>query len=659
MFKEIITSLFKYGTGLVLLILSAGNGFAQTGNDLVKFAGGVPVALTRAQFVGHHDPSSTLNVTVALKLRNTVQLHAFLEAVTDPTSSEYHQFLTPRQFTTMYGPTQNQVAAIVGYLEGQGLQVTSVTPDNRLIHVTARSGAFEQVLGVQIDDYTYHGRNVYGTQDEPRFPSNIASVVESVLDLSNIARFRSMLVPLTGVVPLSSTPSGYSPQQIATAYNWPSMTDTNNGAGVIIANATADSPNLSISDFDGFWSYYGLPTHTVKVITVGDTGDATDGTIETTTDEEWGGAMAPGATLWVYVNNTSGITSGADFYSAFTATYDEIVNDDEAQVMTTSWAASESELTVDEMTVDDDTFQMAAALGIEVFAAVGDYGSSDGTSNPDEAVYPSSDPYVVAAGGTTLTLNSNNTIASEVAWSYTGGAQSSVFPEPPWQVGTGVPQNGVRNTSDISMDADPDPGFSLYYGGSWTVPFGGTSFVAPELAGLFAVQISLSGSTRLGQANSAIYANANSTTYAEDFNDITSGNNGDFNAGVGWDHPTGWGSPNASNLVSHIGSGSAISAPTDLAAEYLSCKNKIDEYLITWQKGSVGTPTAYDLDYEYDDEGWVNLFYGGATHYTLTLTPGYYVTLRVRATNGVIWSAYTSKGLTGGPCVPPQVVSGG
>lgn len=639
---------------LTLFVLSSANVFGQTQTGLVRLADTVPAALTHAQFKEHHDPTSVLNLIVALKLRNTLQLHAFLHALTDPTSSAYQRFLTTQQFTAMYGPTQNDVAAVVGYLKDQGLRIIGVSRNNQLIHVTAQSGVVERALGVQINDYVYHGRNVYGTQDNPQFPSDIANVVESVLGLSNIAQLHPMLVKASTVAPLSGkTPSGYSPLQIATAYNWPDITNTANGSGVIIANATADSPNLSTSGLDSFWSNYGLPTHTVKVITVADSGSATDGILETTLDEEWGGAMAPGATLWVHVNNTTGITSPADFYSAFTTTYTKIVDDDAAQIMTTSWGVPESDLSIPDMQTDDNIFMQATALGIAVFAAAGDLGSSDGTGNPDEADYPSSDPYVVAAGGTTLSLNGNNTIASEVAWSDTGGAQSSVFSEPSWQVGTGVPQNGWRNTSDMSMDADPDTGYAVYFGGGWTVSLGGTSFVAPELAGLFAVQVSLSGSTRLGPANSAVYIDANSTNYASDFHDITSGSNGAFNAGSGWDHPTGWGSPNAINLISHVKGASALSAPTDLSAEYTQCINRHDKYFISWQPGQVGTPTEYDAEYQYSGESWVSFQYNPGRTANLNLLPGSQVGIRERATNGSIWSSYTADTFNTAPCTPP------
>ena len=305
---------------LLILALSSISAFGQSSPDFVKLVGNVAPALMQAQYLGHHDPTSILRVTVALKLRNAVQLQQFLEAVQDPTSSEYHQFLTPQQFTAMYDPTQAQVSTVVAYLESQGLHVTDVTSDNLIIHVQDPSGMFERAFGVQINDFVYQSRNVYGTPDNPQFPSDIAALVESVIGLSNITQLHPMIMQAPAVAPLSGTPTGYSPQQIATAYDWPSITDTANASGVTIAIATAESPNLASSDYDSFWSYYGLPSHSVSVIPIDGTGqNVTKAQQETTLDVERSGAMAPGAGLQVY----DAVDAS---FSRFFDTYDAIIS---------------------------------------------------------------------------------------------------------------------------------------------------------------------------------------------------------------------------------------------------------------------------------------------------------------------------------------------
>lgn len=657
--------------GLVsFFLVGSGSALAQARSTMVQLSGEVSPALSRASLVSHHDPSSIMNVTVALKLRNTDQLQQFLEAVQDPTSSVYHQFLTPQDFNAMYGATSAQAAAVVTYLQQQGLHVVSVSADNRLIHIRSTSGEIEHAFGVQINDYTYHGRDVFGTPNEPQFPSIIANSVQAVFGLSNIVRFQPAIVRSSGFVPdASGSPVGFSPQQIATAYNWPSITNTSFGSGVTIALLEFNAAGYSTSDADTFWSDYGLPSHTVSVTAPDGTPESIgDDNTEATLDVEWAGAMAPGATIAVYDGLvTPDATTGSNsFLGAMADMLDEITSAGIAKVVSISYQGAETSLQSGSPTelgtwqFLHSAFETAAAEDISVFAAAGDYGSSDAVSGQtDVAAYPASDPYVVAAGGTSLTLTASNTIASEVVWNNgnglaTGGAQSILFTtEPSWQVGNGVPQNGVRNSSDVSMDADPDTGYSVYESGWVTTPTGGTSFVAPQLAALVAGWISIAGGADMGAADPDIYADANSSNYSTDFHDITSGSNGAFSAGPGWDHPTGWGSINAAELLTHIGSGTALSPPVDLKREYVGCPSNSDIYDVSWKPGPVGVPTEYDLDVEIAQGGWDTVYEGSLKARSVNLPPNSNVDIRVRATNGDFWTAYDAISLTTAPCSPP------
>lgn len=537
------STLLTAAVSLAVLSLATGTACANPSTSRGLVAHTVPSLVARAHLSGHHDPNATLEVSIGLKLRNTTQLAAFLQDVQDPNSPEYHHFLTPQQFTEQYGPTQAQVDAVVQYLNQNGLQVRNVSPNRLLIHAEGQSARMEQAFDVTINDYTLNGGTYFASATDPSLPSSLVQSVQSVIGLNNMEQLHAMSRPQSANTAHrkpggggGGTPSGYSPQQIATAYDWPAIGSTANGAGEKIAIATAYS--FKSSDVTGFWNQYSLPGHTVTIVPVD--GNTTRANTETTIDIERSGAMAPGATILVYEGANAQLTT-------FTDVYNKMVSDNQAAVMTTSWGTAESNMSTATMQTDDNIFAQAVAQGISLFAAAGDNGSSDGTSNQNEADYPSSDPYVAAAGGTSLTLTGSNTIAGETAWSGAGGAESHYFSEPSWQTGTNVPQDGYRQTSDLALDADPNTGYSVLYSGNWSV-YGGTSFVAPQLAALFAVKVSQNG-VRIGQANKAVYAVANGNRYVSDFHDITSGSNGAFSAGPYWDHPTGWGSLDASNLL--------------------------------------------------------------------------------------------------------------
>jgi len=165
-------------------------------------------------------------------------------------------------------------------------------------------------------------------------------------------------------------------------------------------------------------------------------------------------------------------------------------------------------------------------------------------------LYPAASPNVLAVGGTTLSVTSTGQYLSETGWSGSGGGHSPYEAKPAWQT-NGLSGSG-RTTPDIAFDADPSTGVSVYssvrYGGqSGWFTAGGTSVGAPSWAGLIAITdqgLAINGAGSLANAQSSLYQISSSA-----FNDITSGSNGYYTAGPGYDLVTGLGSPKANLLV--------------------------------------------------------------------------------------------------------------
>ena len=77
-----------------------------------------------------------------------------------------------------------------------------------------------------------------------------------------------------------------------------------------------------------------------------------------------------------------------------------------------------------------------------------------------------------------------------------GGGASIFFPQPVWQSGPGVPNNGFRNVPDLSIASSPDhDGYFVYTGGSLQI-YGGTSIAAPTMAGIVTLLNRISGLKR-------------------------------------------------------------------------------------------------------------------------------------------------------------------
>lgn len=225
-----------------------------------------------------------------------------------------------------------------------------------------------------------------------------------------------------------------------------------------------------------------------------------------------------------------------------------------------------------------------------VFIAAGDQGAYPRTyfgyncsgSGP-QVTDPSSQPYVTSAGVTTLTTSANQGYASETVWnglatngSATGGGVSSYWPIPWYQEGLATSDTEfsgtMRNTPDLSLNADPYTGYYIYcnavictesagFSGGWIPNVGGTSAVAPQLAAFWGL-VSKGLGSRAGFANPTIYGiAADASRYSAYFHDVTVGNNGcthndneacDYDAFAGYDNATGWGSYNGALLYAGV-----------------------------------------------------------------------------------------------------------
>jgi hypothetical protein len=164
--------------------------------------------------------------------------------------------------------------------------------------------------------------------------------------------------------------------------------------------------------------------------------------------------------------------------------------------------------------------------------------------------YPAASPNVTAVGGTHLLVNTDYSYNSETAWSGAGSGCSSYEPKPSFQHDTGCPSH--RTVADVSADADPSTGASVYINGSWH-QIGGTSLAAPLVAAVFA----LAGGVGNTLGNSLPYANLN---YGVNLHDVTSGSNGSCSgsylctAMTGFDGPTGLGTPKGTTAFTSPGS---------------------------------------------------------------------------------------------------------
>lgn len=365
-----------------------------------------------------------------------------------------------------------------------------------------------------------------------------SSAAPSGLDAPATPRLRVLGRPATAS-PLMTSPagSGYTPAQVRAHLGL-----TGTGAGQTIAVVTAyDAPNAA-KDLATFSSTFGLPAPPSfrKVNQTGGTKlPAVDAwwALEAALDLQWAHAVAPAADLLLVEASSSALSNLLAAVSWASA-------QPRVTVVSGSWGAPEF------AKQKDQDARCRLTTGVCVFA-------SGDTGNP--ASYPATNPWALAVGGTTLSLDGAGSVLSETGWSGSGGGVSAYSAKPAYQslVSTAV----RRAAPDVSYAADPATGFSVYSStpydrqSGWFV-MGGTSAGAPQWAGLIAVANGLrkgvgkapltattaSGATPL---HTALYSGPVRT--GAGMFDVLTGSNGTCgavcSARTGYDTVTGVGSP--------------------------------------------------------------------------------------------------------------------
>jgi len=322
----------------------------------------------------------------------------------------------------------------------------------------------------------------------------------------------------------------YTPAQIRHAYGFDELSETGAGQTIAIVDAYG-SPTIQ-NDLNVFCSQFGLPLTTITIVyPTGKPRTVNSGwALETSLDVEWAHAIAPGADILLVVAKTN---SNTDLLAAV-----DYAAQHAAQV-SMSWGGSEGSRTG----TLNSHFNVP---GVSFFASSGDSGAG--------VMWPAVAPNVVGVGGTTLRLDSGNNRTSETAWRSSGGGQSRYINEPSFQ--TVWQSSGKRQVPDVSYVADPNTGVQVYDSTKyarkqgWFI-VGGTSAGAPQWAALMAL-VNADRASSISSANAAIYSVGSPSNYLTNFVDITSGSNGRYTAGTGYDMVTGIGSPLAQTIVPNL-----------------------------------------------------------------------------------------------------------
>ena len=507
-----------------------------------------------AQAVGRLPSTQTLNLNIVLPLSNPAGLETFLGELYDPSSSVFHHFLTPTEFTAKFGPSQEQYDAVVRFAAVNGLTVTGGSRDGMDVQVTGPVSAVERAFHVNMRTYQHptEDRIAYGPDAEPT--TDLPFELWHVSGLDNFSIPHRLLekksdyafahgIDADKVISHATTGSGPSASFLgsdmrAAYYGTGTLTGAGQNLGLFeylgtdLADLTTYFKNVKQTNNVPITllSTDGTSTSCVSSRAGGDCDDT-----EQTLDMTQAIGMAPGlSSLVMYVGSTdTAIISAMTTHSPLPTT------------IGCSWGWTPAD-----PTTLNPYFEKMAAQGQNFFAASGD---SSTWSKRNEA-WPADNAYVVSVGGTDLiTASAAGPWKSETAWADSGGGISpDKIAIPSWQQLSGVINSSnkgsttLRNGPDVSANAN----FTFYTCADQTTclanEYGGTSFAAPMWAGFIALvnqQLVSQGKATIGFINPTIYAQNITSSYSTDFHDITSGKSGSYSAVTGYDLVTGWGSP--------------------------------------------------------------------------------------------------------------------
>ena len=564
---------FYSAAALLACLTAAGAGVAQAA-PIRTLPGHIPAAVQTARVVANLDPARTLPLALTLPLRNQPQLSALLLAQQNPRDPRFGHYLTPQEFAERFAPTQADYDRTAQAARALGLTVTATHPNRTVLDVAAPAGVAERAFGLHLRVYQSgeDGRYFFAPDGAPRVGSGL-SAVSGVVGLDNAARrhpqaHRRDTPGLSPLLDMALTPyagtgpnGGFAPSDIKTAYGLSGVSQT--GSGQTLALFELDG--YKATDIAAYEAKFGLPAVPLQNVLVdGYSGEAGTYSFEVTLDIQLQAALAPGASKIIVYEGPNSDVGVVD-------TYNRIATDNAAKEISTSWGDTESRIPAAVRAAENTAFQQMAAQGQSIFAASGDSGAYDdgATLSVDD---PASQPYMTGVGGTTLTTNgAGGAYLAESVWDSHingwsgGGGISTVWSLPPYQAGlagsaASLGSQTMRNVPDVSLDADPQPGYAVYINDQWAV-FGGTSCAAPLWAAFTALvnqRRTANGLPLLGFANPPLYALAGTASYKADFHDIADGStNRYYPAVTGYDDATGLGTFVGAALLADLSGGAS------------------------------------------------------------------------------------------------------
>jgi subtilase family serine protease len=453
--------------GLIVSALSAVGGVpaavASSSAGRTVLNGSMVPAAERAHSDGNVPMTTPMSFEVSLALRNLSGAQAEVKAVSDPTSSAFHHYLTDAQWVGAYGPSRSEVRQAELWLREEGFSVGAAPSDRLFVPATGTAGKVESAFSTKLSYYDVNDKRVILADGSLSVPSQVSGSVWGVVGVNQYVETPAVLPPSRNATsgaepgqepppppayvqpepcsaywgqkldtkdspklyapytsPLPYANCGYTPEQLRSAY---SLTSSDTGKGVTLAIVDAyDSPNL-LSDAQTYFRTNDpkIPLATSQFSNMQPSAvdlqsycyASASWYLEQALDVEAAHTVAPDANI-LYVG-------ARDCHNDNLLAADNTAVTSGASVVSNSWGSAVGDIFEDvaTRTAYDEVFMLAASTGVSVLFSSGDSGDNFADFGIDAPDYPASSPYVTSVGGTSLEIAHNGTAAAQYGWSDT------------------------------------------------------------------------------------------------------------------------------------------------------------------------------------------------------------------------------------------------
>lgn len=187
--------------------------------------------IAAAQFVA---PATFGRATfdVLLRMRDGAGLEAYARSVSDPRSSTYRQFLTPAQIADRFAASAGDQERVAAYFRSFGLTVEG-WKQRASVEVTGDQKSLERAFGTHFGLYRHGSERFVAPVAPPVLAANVPALGST--DMVRGATFRYTSQYIAGGGASGGRLSGYSPQQIAAAFDFNgAYRDGYTGSGITV-----------------------------------------------------------------------------------------------------------------------------------------------------------------------------------------------------------------------------------------------------------------------------------------------------------------------------------------------------------------------------------------------------------------------------------------